>query len=126
MSDFLSIAGGMSLIPGAPLSEQLYYFMPKLTFDISRKVGIGGGLLFLPIPDETENISLAYGVTSFGKPSGALTLGVGFPLVSGTFSSSVLLVGADLQVSNSAKLITENWIFTGDDATTIFSGGTCK
>ncbi|MBN1466621.1 hypothetical protein JXA02_12750 [candidate division KSB1 bacterium] len=123
VTDFLTIAGGMSIIPGLPLPQQIFYFMPKMTFRASDKVGIAGGLLFLPIPEEQEDLSLAYSVASFGSEEGALTLGLGVPIISGTSYSPVILIGGDLQVSNSVKLITENWLFTGPDTFALLSGG---
>jgi hypothetical protein len=48
---------------------------------------------------------------------------VGLPLTSDTDKNLLLLIGGETQVSNSAKLITENWIFTGGDGTILFSGG---
>lgn len=122
-TDYLAIAGGMSLFPGLAIPEQLYYLMPKVAFKASERLGIGGGMLFLFLPEEVENVSLAYGVTTFGKEQVALTLGIGFPLGRDTSKSPVLLLGGEIQISNSAKLMTENWIFTGEDGTTILSGG---
>ena len=123
LTEFFSIAGGMSIIPGVPLADQLYYFMPKVTIKASENVGIGGGLLYLPLPDDDESVSLAYGVTSFGKQEGALTLGLGVPMGNGSSNSPVFLLGGDVQVSNGAKLITENWIFTGEESVALLSGG---
>jgi hypothetical protein len=123
LTDFFSMAGGMSILPGVPIQNQLFYFMPKVTIKASENVGVGGGLLYLALPDENESVSLAYGVTSFGKHEGALTLGLGVPMGSGSSNSPVFLIGADVQVSNGAKLITENWIITADETVTILSGG---
>jgi len=35
----------------------------------------------------------------------------------------LVLFGGDVQVSNSAKLLTENWIYTGEENFVMFSGG---
>ena len=51
MTDFFSMGGGVSLIPGA--DSQILYFTPKLTFKVAPKAGIGTGFLFLgtfPLP----------------------------------------------------------------------------
>ncbi|MBN1482684.1 hypothetical protein EH223_11890 [candidate division KSB1 bacterium] len=121
--DYLAIAGGMSLVPGLPIPEQLYYFMPKVTFKTSERLGIGGGMLFLFLPEDTENVSLAYGITTYGKEEGALTLGLGFPLGSGALTFPVLLFGGEIQISNGAKLMSENWVFTGEEGATVLSAG---
>jgi hypothetical protein len=117
-----SFAGGMSLIPGA--DTQLFYFMPKLTFEVSETAGIGTGLMHMRIPEETGGFTLAYAVSTFGKPTGGVTIGAGTALGKNAGDVFILLVGGETQVSNSAKLITENWIFIGDNETfTALSGG---
>ena len=121
VTDFLALSGGVSLIPGA--SSQVIYFAPKLAFNLSPTVSIATGGLYVTIPDEISNAFLAYAVTTIGKRTGAVTLGIGIP-VSESTGSPLLLLGGELQISNSAKLISENWIFTGSPDTEIaFSGG---
>lgn len=122
-TDYFAMAGGMSLLPGLELTSQLFYFMPKLTFNVSPQVGVGGGFMLMMFPEGEENISLAYGIATFGKPERALTFGVGVPAGANALSSPVVLAGGEIQISGSAKLITENWIFSGEDMPVILSGG---
>jgi hypothetical protein len=65
---------------------------------------------------------LGYAVGTFGSNRSALTLGAALPLTSDD-DNPILLIGGEAQISNGAKLITENWIFTGDNTTLLFSGG---
>ena len=117
-----SFAGGMSLIPGA--DSQLFYVMPKLTFELSETAGIGTGLMYMRVPEEGEGFTLGYGVATFGSPTGGVTFGAGTALGSNAGDVFILLLGGETQVSNSAKLITENWIFVGDNETfSALSGG---
>ncbi len=121
VTSFFSVGGGISLIPGA--ESQLLYFAPKLTLQASPKMGFAAGFLYLAMPDEDDDANLGYAVTTIGSNRSGVTLGAGFPLTSVSDKNPILLVGGEAQVSNGAKLITENWIFTGDDATLVFSGG---
>ena len=57
-----------------------------------------------------------------GTETTGVTLGAGIPL-SGNSNHPVLLLGLETQISNSAKLLSENWFFTGDEGITILSGG---
>jgi hypothetical protein len=121
VTDFLALSGGVSLVPGA--ESQLAYFAPKLTFPISPQVGLSTGLLHLAIPEDTDDVTLGYAVGTFGNACNGLTLGAALPLNSNEDKNPVLLIGGEAQMSNSAKLITENWIFTGNTTTVLFSGG---
>lgn len=76
------------------------------------------------IPEDVEDATLAYAVATFGSRRSAVTLGSGQPFTSDDTGKPVLLVGAEAQISNSIKLLTENWIFTGTDKPQVlFSSG---
>jgi len=124
ITDYFSFAGGMSLIPGA--DSQLFYLFPKFTFELSETAGLGAGLMHLSIPNETGSFTLGYGVATFGKATGGLTLGAGLPLGKNSGGVTVLLLGGETQVSNNIKLISENWFFLGGGDSgnfSLFSGG---
>ena len=121
LSDYFSLSGGMSIIPGA--ESQLLYFAPKITLPIQKNLGMSFGLLHLAIPEGTDDLTLGYGVFTSGTAASAFTLGAGLPLNSDTDRNLIILFGGETQVSNSAKLITENWLFNGDETTLIFSLG---
>ena len=121
VTDFFSISGGVSLIPGTV--SQLLYFAPKFTFQISPQMGFGTGFLYLAIPNEEHDINLGYIVTTIGSDQSSVTLGAGLPLTSSPDKSPILLIGGETQISNRVKLITENWIFTEEGTTILFSGG---
>lgn len=120
ITDYFTLSGGMSILPGA--DSQVLYFAPKLSIPLAENIDAGTGLLYLAIPEEEDDLSLGYGVVTFGGVLQSLTLGVGVPLTQETDGMVVLVVGGEKQVSNSVKLLTENWIFTGDDSFTMLSG----
>lgn len=120
ISDVFSLAGGMSILPGLGFDEQVYYLMPKLTFELNDNIGVGGGLMYLNLFDEID-FSLGYGVATFGKTN-AVTIGTGFP-IGGEVKNPILLLGGELQLSNRTKLITENWFFIDNDVPSFLSGG---
>ncbi len=121
ITDHFSLSGGVSLIPGA--SSQVLYFAPKLTWSVSPKVGLATGFLYLRIPEEGDDLNLGYLVTTIGSARSGITLGTGLPLNANAEQNPILLIGGEAQISNSAKFITENWIFTGDDGVFVLSGG---
>jgi len=119
IADFLALSGGMSLFPGA--DEQLFYIAPKVNFLNQENFALSGGVLYMSVTDESAGI--AYGVATFGKSSGAFTLGLGWGFVEGDFSSKPMIVlGGELQLSGSVKLITENWLLPGDNPAIISFG----
>ncbi|MFQ5636970.1 MAG: hypothetical protein ACE5IR_03115 [bacterium] len=122
VTDFFQIGGGISLIPGA--STQLLYISPKLRFLHQDKLDMAAGLLYLGVPGE-GGIGTAYTAVSLGSPLGGVTFGLGLPLNKEDLNVDVaLLFGAEVQVSNKAKLITENWLFGGDsESFLLLSGG---
>jgi len=122
VTDFLSISGGISILPGA--SSQLGYAGFKLTWPVSSQVGLATGVSHLMIPEDVKDATLAYAVATFGSRRSAVTLGAGLPFTTSDAVEPVLLVGAETQTSNSIKLLTENWIFTGTvEPQALFSGG---
>ena len=119
VTDFFTISGGMSLLPGA--ESQLLHFAPKLSFELSPNMDLGTGLLYLGIPGE-DDLTLAYAVTTYGDARRGVTVGIGAPF--GTEDAGfILLVGGEIQISNGAKLLTENWIFTRSEMTLLSSTG---
>ncbi len=123
VADYFMLGGGVSLIPGA--ESQLFYISPKVRVLHSNKFDLAAGFLFMGIPDE-ENAASVYSALSMGDPAGGVTLGVALPFVfeDNEFDIPAFLFGAETQVSNNVKLITENWLLTGDDdSLLLLSGG---
>ncbi len=123
ITSHFTLSGGMSILPGA--DEQVFHLAPKLAFNISPTVDIATGILYLTVPGEEDaDLGLGFAVATFGNELKSLTLGVGIPITDFDSDSPLLLIGGETQVSNSVKLITENWIFPGgNDGTILFSGG---
>ncbi|MGH7492913.1 MAG: hypothetical protein ACREOO_11020 [bacterium] len=121
LTDNVALSGGVSIVPGA--SSQLAYFGPKLSFAVSPQVGLSTGLLYVVIPEDSKDVTLTYAVGTFGNNRNSVTLGTALPIITEEEVRPILLFGGEAQVSNGAKLITENWFFTGDETTLLFSGG---
>lgn len=120
VTDYFTLSGGMSLIPGA--KSQLLHFAPKLSIDLSNSMTGGAGFLYMGIPEGEEDISLGYVVTTIGDARQGITLGAGVPLGM-TENGIILLVGGELQISQNAKLLSENWIFAGEEITLLSCTG---
>ena len=122
ITDFLSLSGGLSLIPGS--EEQLYYLAPKLGYEVTESFSFGAGYLYLSITGENVSAGILYTVVTIGNDRNALTIGGGLGVTEGEFSDNpVLVLGGELTISNSIKLVSENWIATFEDFKTIASLG---
>jgi hypothetical protein len=106
ITDFITFAGGVSLFPGA--SEQIIYIAPKARLVHLDYFDLAGGILYMSVSDHTFGIT--YGVATVGTSMASLTLGLGWGFVDSELSDDpTLVVGGEVQLSNSIKLITENW-----------------
>lgn len=119
----VTLAGGVTINPG---SERLAYMAPKVTIlnKPSMSLAVGGiGVVALGSQD-TESFGLLYGVSTFGQPHASLTAGLGVGFGDGGFAEHpVMVLGGEYQMSNSVKVLTENYIFVGLKDGLLVSGG---
>jgi hypothetical protein len=111
-TDWLTVAGGASIIPGA--DNQLVYAAPKLGLVRGPTVNVGVGGIYATVPGEEGSVGAVYGVATFGSEDQALTLLAGYPFVNGerTREPGVVL-GAERRVAGRAKLLIEAWRLPG-------------
>ncbi|UCD06447.1 MAG: hypothetical protein JSV98_04245 [candidate division WOR-3 bacterium] len=123
VTDNITIAGGMSLIPGLAIPDQLFYFTPKVGFEM-QKVSLATGILMAGLPGEDEPlIGILYGVTTLGNADNNATAGVGYGFVDWDFADKpFLILGGQYRMTRRVSLVSENWILPGVDEP-ILSGG---
>ena len=124
ITDFFSVAGGMTIIPGA--TDQLFYLNGKARVLHLEEFDLSAGILYTNITSADENgLTVIYANSTYGTRDAALTLTAGLS-VSGTENSGqypLFIIGGELKLSNSAKLLSENWILTSPESGKIFSLG---
>ncbi|MBK7447280.1 MAG: hypothetical protein IPJ45_14940 [Ignavibacteria bacterium] len=124
ITDFFSVAGGMTIIPGA--TDQLFYLNGKARVLHLEEFDLSAGILYTNITSGDENgLTILYANSTYGTRDAALTLTAGLS-VSGTENSGqypIFIIGGELKLSNSAKLLSENWILTSPESGKIFSLG---
>jgi hypothetical protein len=114
-TDNLTLAGGVSLIPG--IDDQILYFTPKLGTRLSDSAAVSVGGLLARGPDDTS-LTVGYVVSTFGSPDLNLTAGVGAGRVGGFESSetqALILLGGTARLSKRLSFLSENWILPGED-----------
>src|SRR5687768_3555615 len=80
LTDNLSLAGGISVIPGIGLDEQLFYISPKAGFDLGDRASVAAGALLAGVGGTEGSGGSAYigfVVGTFGGPRRSLTVGLG-------------------------------------------------
>lgn len=123
-TDFLMISSGMSIVPGA--SEQIIFIAPKIRFFNSENFCAAGGILYVNVPDDVDDVILGYGVLTLGTQRAGLTIGYGSNISGNSDEdlTGILILGGDVQLSNSVKLISENYIPIGtEDGSLLYSFG---
>jgi hypothetical protein len=116
IGNFLTIGGGISLLPGA--QEQILYFSPKITALQFEFISIAGGVFYLTstsFSGEKVGFPDGFGVTyvmgTFGDKDKSITLGLGWGLRGEFYNNKpLLIVGGELKIGRNIKLITESWI----------------
>jgi len=112
VTDFITLSGGMSLFPGA--EEQIIYVAPKVRVLHLENFDLSGGVLYCHTSE--SDFGIFYGVTTIGSSKASFTLGLGWGYVDGeTAESPAVMFGGEIQLSNSVKLISENWKLPEED-----------
>jgi hypothetical protein len=106
----VTLAGGVSLIPGS--KYQVYYFAPKLTPIHLTNLDISAGVLYVnSTAADVSGLGVVYAVGTYGSSDGAMTACLGWNFAEGELSNKpVLLFGGELRISESMKLVTENFV----------------
>jgi hypothetical protein len=129
VTDFLAIAGGISLFPGA--SSQLLYVAPKITPVRVNKFDLSAGVLYIRIPDgddgddgdDVNKAGIIYGVGTYGTEKAALTVGIGFGYAGDDVADKpVFAVGGEIRASRKVKFITENWLIPDSEVQIVSFG----
>jgi hypothetical protein len=122
IADVLTLAGGISLIPGA--QGQFFYLAPKVTPVHIGELDLAGGLLYInSTVGSSKGEGIYYGVGTYGSTNASITAGLGWGYSgSDVADKPIVLIGGEARASNSIKFITENWLLPNSDVN-LFSFG---
>jgi hypothetical protein len=115
LTDNVSLAGGVSTIPGLGLTEQLFYVSPKVGWNLSDRAAVAVGALFATAgaDDDLGSLGIAFGVGTFGGRDNSFSVGLGLARELGDSCAEtepILMLGGQVRLSDSIALVSENWL----------------
>jgi hypothetical protein len=122
-TDNFTFGGGMTLIPGLDIDEQIFYFTPKVGLKTSHNTNVAAGALVLALPEDDPVVGILYGVGTFGDPDGCLTVGLGYGFVEDdVVDKPMFMIGGEKRLSRRVSFVSENWIFPEVDEPLVSAG----
>jgi len=135
LTDNISVGGGLSMVPGLGLSDQLYYGNARVGKQFSERLAVSGGVLVARGGDgETDTLGLGFVTATLGKPDKSLTVGAGVARTvseeyyttysggewRGDFRNQasytpVVMIGGTARLSRRMALVSENWLVLSED-----------
>lgn len=110
----ISIGGGFEFI-STIMGYPIWFLTPKIGFELSENVHAAGGILVAGFSD-LGSAALPYGVFTYGSSESNFSLGAGYGLIDGEFSSyPAVMVAGTHRISNNFALLSENYLLPGDE-----------
>jgi hypothetical protein len=128
LTNWATIGGGFSLIPGVDPTDWLYYVTPKVGLyrsnDLNVAVGAFAGFLQHTSPG---GFGVVYGVATYGGPNSSITGGAGYGYAGSSISNRpVFMLGGQQRVSRRVAFISENYLYVQKLSSEICTGpGVC-
>jgi hypothetical protein len=125
LTDRFTIGGGMSLIPGLGIDEQVFYLTPKVGLMSGPRVNVAVGALVAGVGTISDEgpFGIGYGVATFGGEDANVTAGAGFGFARSSTSQALLMLGGSTRVSRNIAFVSENYLYTGNASSVLASGG---
>lgn len=117
VTDNFSLYAGLSLVPGVGIDEQMFYIAPRLGLQINEGLAASVGTIFVTVSDFRGG--LAFGAVTLGGINASVTgaYAIGYTKEEGEdfefADDHIIMLGGAVRLSNSAALVTENWLFLG-------------
>jgi hypothetical protein len=118
------VSGGVSLVPGVALDEQVFYIAPKVRLVNLPTLQVAAGGFWIKPGSSDDGAGLIFGTLTGGSRDAAITVTAGFPFVTqgGFEEQPLVMVGGELRIARDLKFISENWILPGEDVSLVSAG----
>ncbi len=114
LTDRITMGGGMSIVPGINIADNVFYLTPKIgllnTENVNVAVGAFAGWSGA-VTDDASSFGILYGVSTFGSEDRNLSAGIGYAYYNDDLANSPLILGGlKLRLSRGTAFISENYI----------------
>jgi hypothetical protein len=118
------LSGGVSIVPGIDIDEQVFYLSGKARFLNVEYVQAAVGVFWVHAGSEGESAGAVFGSITAGSDIASFTGSLGFPFAtaSGFEEKPLVSLGGEYRASRLVKFITENWIVPGEDGAILSFG----
>ena len=114
LTDRITLGGGMSIVPGIDIAENVFYLTPKIGLYASENVNIAVGSFTGwsgAVTDDATSFGILYGVSTFGSEDRNFSAGLGYAYYNDEVANSPLVLGGfKLRLSRGTAFISENYI----------------
>lgn len=112
ITDNIALTGGISMIPGVGITNQLYFLSGKYGRQVGENHYLSGGLGLVSAGGIGDGLLFGYGNYTYDFSRGSLTTGLtGFNLPSENVGSTSILFGGDYRISQRIAFVSENYFF---------------
>jgi hypothetical protein len=118
------LSGGVSIVPGIDIDEQVFYLSGKARFLNVEYVQAAVGVFWVHAGSGDESAGAVFGSITAGSDIASFTGSLGFPFAtaSGFEEKPLVSLGGEYRASRLVKFITENWIVPGEDGAILSFG----
>ncbi len=134
LTDNVSVSGGVSIVPGLSLNEQVLYVSSTVGWRLPNKTAFSLGGLYATGSEASEAGALLFGVGSFGSSDRSLSVGLGLAATRNEEyyfdenddyvrterqwswrDAPIVMLGGTFRVGKRLSLVTESWLILGQD-----------
>ncbi len=118
LTDRITIGGGMSIVPGIAIADNVFYLTPKIGLVATEKVNVAVGAFagWSGAVTDDNSFGILYGVSTFGTADHNVSAGVGYTYYNDEVANTpMLLGGVKLRMTRGTAFISENYLLPGSE-----------
>jgi hypothetical protein len=127
INDRLTVGGGMSIVPGIDIGDNIFYLTPKLGLYASERFQVAVGAFAGwtgAVTDDASSFGILYGVGTYGTEDQNISLGAGYAYWNDDLAEMpLILAGIKMRLSRGVAFLSENYLLPGEDENGIISFG---
>jgi hypothetical protein len=114
LSDRVTLGGGMSIVPGIDIADNVFYLTPKVGLYAGEHVQVALGAFAGwsgAVTDDATSFGIVYGVSTFGSADANVSAGLGYAYWNDDLAENpLLMLGGKWRLTRGTALISENYV----------------